>query len=78
MFKKYFKTLDFQGLKNFIYELMNAYGFYEIRFYPENKNLFNNNQLTHIAPFGDIDHKEGFIWAWRQNIKRVRRTFFNL
>lgn len=77
MFKKYFEKFDFIGLHGFVYALVKNYGMHQILFNPEHKELFSQNQLTHVAPFRDINNHNGFIWAWRKKEDFVRRISFN-
>lgn len=78
MFKKKFKEFDFLGFSDFIFELIDKYKMNQISFRPEHKELFSQYQLTHIAPHRIITHREGFIWAWMQQQKDVRRVSFDL
>ena len=78
MFKKYFKKFDFREFIDFIYDLVDKYGMYEIRFYPEHRELFSEIQLTHIAPLRSVKNQNGFAWAWKQKQDDVRRVSFDL
>jgi len=78
LFKRDFKKFDFRGFVDFIHDLFNE-GLGEIRFHPvEHPELFNDIQLTHIAPSWDINNSNGFVWAWKQKYKEVRRVSFDL
>ncbi len=77
MFKKYFKQFNFSDFGNFIFELGDTYRFFRIRFIPDNPGLFSDYQLKHAAPYRDYNNREGFIWAWKQNEKDVRRVSFS-
>lgn len=77
LFRRYFKKFDFREFKDFVYELVNAYGMKQIEFFPEHKELFDEIQLTHVAPGGNINNKNGFLWAWQQKEKEVRKVSFD-
>jgi len=78
MFKKSFKKFDFRGFVDFIYELVDKYGMYEVRFYPEHRELFSEFQLAHIAPSRSINNQNGFAWAWKQKRNEVKKVSFDL
>lgn len=77
MFKKYFKKFDFRGFVDFIYDLVDIYNLGEIRFFPDHRELFDERQLSHVAPGRNINNKNGFVWAWRQKEKEVRKVSFD-
>jgi hypothetical protein len=77
MSKFNFRDFDFTGFKDFIFEIVDKYDFFGIRFFPRNKpELFSDYQLTHAAPGRDISNSGGFIWAWKQNKDSVRVVNF--
>lgn len=78
MLKKNFYKFDFRGFIDFVYELIDKYGMYEIRFYPDNRTFFSDVQLNHIAPYRNINNTNGFVWAWRQKQNNVRKVSFDL
>jgi len=77
MFSINFEKFDFIGFKDFIFDLLDTYGFYEIRFYPERRDLFSDVQLKHVAPNRSIHDKNGFIWAWMQKQNEVKKVSFD-
>lgn len=72
----YTGDFDFVHFNQFIHDLMGTYGFWDIRFFTDRDDLFSDFQLTHAAPLGNPNHKDGFIWAWRINKKEVPRVAF--
>jgi len=74
MNKYYFKKFDFRAFKDFIYELVDKYRFFEIRFYPDRREFFSEFQLTHAAPLRNINHPDSFIGAWKKKQKEVRKV----
>lgn len=77
MFESKFKKFDFRGFMDFVLNLADYYGLGHIVFYPDKKDLFDKIQLTHIAPRRSINDRNGFIWAWRQQQKEVRKVSFD-
>ncbi len=78
MFKKKFKKFDFRGFIDFVYELVDKHRMITIRFYPEHRELFSEAQLTHVAPYRNINNQNGFVWAWKQKQNDVKRVSFDL
>lgn len=78
MLKKSFKTFDFRGFVDFIYELVDKYGMYGILFYPDNRAFFSDIQLNHVAPQRNINNSNGFVWAWMKKQNEVRKVSFDL
>lgn len=75
----YFSKFDFRGFKDFIYDLVDSYGFWNIRFYPDTnkRHLFSEVQLIHAAPNRNLNDQNGFIWAWMQKQGEVRVVSFD-
>jgi len=77
MFKRYFKNFDFRGFKDFIYDLLKKYGFWNIQFYPDKREYFSDIQLCHVAPNSDFNNSNGFAQAWMKKQREVRRVSFD-
>lgn len=77
MFKFYFKKFNFREFKDFIFDLVDRYGFFEIRFHPDRKELFSRFQLSHADPSRNLKSSNGFIWAWMQKRNEVRKVNFD-
>ncbi len=79
MFKKIFKEeFDFHGFVSFVRDIFNNYGMGEIRFFPKNhKDIFTNQQLSHISPSWKVDDPYGFVFSWRKNKDLVRVVVFD-
>lgn len=72
-----FGKLDFRNFMDFVLALVDYYGLGQVRFHPDKPELFNETQLTHIAPGRDFYNPNGFARAWFEKKERVREVSFD-
>jgi hypothetical protein len=77
MFEIKYKKFDFREFMDFVLNLADRHGLGKVKFGPDNKELFDDYQLSHISPSRDVEDQRGFTWAWSKKLKEVRRVTFD-
>ncbi len=72
-----YKEFAITKFVDFIFDLVDKQGLSQVIFYPDKKELFDDYQLTHIAPNRNEDDSRGFAWAWSKKLNEIRNVTFS-